>query len=700
MDDDQIDFYSALEDENPELRTMMDNWTEVNKNMIDNMEMSGLISKKRAERLRAIEDYVPWYRIQDNMEDVHSPNGAVRGLTNVAQERKFGDYETDRDIDDIVDNMLHNVMVTTRNSIRNHAANQVALAYATRNEDGRIVTFGSEARGPNGEVRANIVINGKRRIIEIKDPLIAQSVLGMESIAIPGLEIFGMIANNLRRGVTVWPQFQLKQLFMDAPTAALVSGVKDPGKVWKGTFTAFVKSLRESDPIVDNLKSYGIGGYQSVHRTPEQMYKQKIGLLEGSKLDWLTDKLDRVSDASDYAQRVAIYNRVLKETGDEMQALLQANNVIDFMKHGSGRVAQFLSRTVSFMNAYAQQIDVLAESLGAGGLKGKDRKAAAAALLKAGMMLGFWTMMYCWVIGDDDEYKKLDDQTKLRNFIVPHKLTKYIGMDHALYVPMSTSASFFFKSMPELTYNAITTQGTKNEMDNARIRKALGKAAIDALLGPNPIPTGVKPVVEIGLNHNFLTGSTVTPRGLEGLESAEQYNASTSELGKILSATTLGALNPIEADHLVRGLFGTTGAALMWGTNFFNGDRATPQAKDNPMYGGMVAPDVARGPEDLFYDLKDRAEEKDKTFNKLHERGRHEEADKYFEKNKALIEAAGYTKDVSNSLQDINKEIRRIGESAETVMTANQRRDRIKELQEMKSEMLDDIARYRRESGL
>ena len=113
-----------------------------------------------------------------------------------------------------------------------------------------------------------------------------------------------------------------------------------------------------------------------------------------------------------------------------------------------------------------------------------------------------------------------------------------------------------------------------------------------------------------------------------------------------------------------------------------------------------IAPDVARGPEDLFYDLKDRAEEKDKTFNKLHERGRHEEADKYFDKNKALIEAAGYTKDVSNALQDINKEIRRVGESAETGLTANERRDRIKELQELKSEMLDDIARYRRESGL
>lgn len=698
MDDEQIDFYSSLEDENPELRTMMDNWTAVNHNMIDNMEMSNLISKKRAAQLRSIKDYVPWYRIKDNMEEVHSPAGAVRSLTNVAQEKKFGDYETDLDIDDIVDNMLHNVMVLTRNSIRNHAANQVAMAYATRNEKGKIVRFGEEGIGPNGEVRTNVVINGKRTIIEIKDPLVAQSVLGMESVAIPGLEIFGMIANNLRRGVTLWPQFQLKQLFMDAPTAALVSGVKNPHAVYADTFRSFIKALNSNDPVVDMLKSYGIGGYQSVHRAPEQMYKQKIGLLEQNKLDKVLDVLDRVSDSSDYAQRIAIYNRVMKETnGDQLQAIMQANNVIDFMKHGSGSIAQFLSRTVSFMNAYAQQIDVLAETLASGGLKGKNRAAARAQLIKTGGLLAFYSMMYCWAVGDDDEYQKLDDQTKLRNFFISKKIT---GFKEDLLIPMSTSASFFFKSIPELTYNYIITKGTKNEHDAARVRRALGKAAIDALLGPNPVPTGVKPFVEIGLNHNFLTGSTVTPKGLEKLESAEQYNASTSELGKIISAASFGALNPIQADHLVRGLFGTTGSMVMYGSNLFNGERATPQAKDNPMYGGLVAADVARGPEDLFYDLRDRAEEKQTTFNKLHERGRHEEADKYLEKNRSLIEAAGYTTDVGNALKEINKEIRRLGESAETGLNADQRREKIKEMQLEKARILEDISRYRREYGL
>jgi len=131
MTEEQIEFYSNLETANPELRKMLDNWTKVNANMIDMMLFGKIISKKRAERLKGIKDYVPWYRIQDDMEDVHDQTsmGGVRSNTNIAKEKKFKDTEVDMDIDDIVDNMLHNVMVITRNSMRNYAANRVADAY-------------------------------------------------------------------------------------------------------------------------------------------------------------------------------------------------------------------------------------------------------------------------------------------------------------------------------------------------------------------------------------------------------------------------------------------------------------------------------------------------------------------------------------------------------------------------------------------
>jgi len=706
FNEEQIKFYGDQEKANPELRIMLDNWTKVNDNMIDMMLFSKIISEKRAKQLKGIKDYVPWYRIQDDMEDLHqaSQMGGVKRLTNVGKEKRFEDTVVVKDIDDIVDNMLHNVAMITRNSMRNYAANRVAQEYATRNKKGQIAVFPEEGRTPEGAIRTNILVNGRRIIIEIKDPLIAESVLGMENISMPAMDMLSALANGLRRGVTLWPQFQIRQLFMDAPTAALVTGLKDPTRVWAGTFRGFIKALQSDDPVVDMLKSYGIGGYQSYTRTPEIEYKQQIGLMEKNKFDALMGLLDRVGDASDYGQRVSVYNNTLRQTGDEMLALLQANNVIDFLKRGSARHAQFLTKTVSFMNAYAQQIDILAMSLVGKRLTGKARGAALAQLAKTGATFGFYVMLYSMAVGDDDEYQKLDDQTKVRNIFLSKNWT---GLDNNILIPMHTSASFMFKSIPELTYNYVTTQGTENEMDGTRLRTALREAAFDSLLGPNLISTGVKPFVEITLDRNFFTGGTVTPKGMEDLDAAEQYTAATSQLGKVISALTgipftenKRVLNPIEADHLVRGLFGTTGSAVQWLSNMFGEDRPSATTRQNPLYGSFVAPDVARGNEELFYDFKKMVDNKYETYMKLLERDKADEADKYFEKHADLISARDYVTGMEVALRDINRQIRMTGEVKDTKLSPEQRRQEIIDLQRSKQEILEGIVQMRLDSGL
>jgi len=113
------------------------------------------------------------------------------------------------------------------------------------------------------------VSKGKRVIVQIQDPLVAEAVLGMSSLDIEMFKPLALVANLTRRLITVSPTFQLKQIFQDAPTAALVSGVKNPVAVMGGVFNGFVQSLRPSDPITDILRSAGIGGFYSPARTPE-----------------------------------------------------------------------------------------------------------------------------------------------------------------------------------------------------------------------------------------------------------------------------------------------------------------------------------------------------------------------------------------------------------------------------------------------
>jgi hypothetical protein len=465
--------------------------------------------------------------------------------------------------------------------------------------------------------------------------------------------------------------------------------------VWAETFNGFVQSLKPNDPIVSMMKDFGVGGYQSYARSPEKELKLEIGIINNSKFNKLIKALDHVGDASDYGQRRAVYKRVLKETGDPLQAMLQANNVIDFLKRGSSQYAQFFSRNVAFMNAYAQQINVLAETLTGGGLKGKSREKALGLMVWAMGMLATTSIIYAFVVGDDDEYNQLDDQTKMRNYFIPKSV-----FGKSLLVPMNTSAAYFDKAIPEMIVNKIRKEGTKYSIDNTRLATALKDGAMDALLGPNPIPTALKPGVEIMFNHNFLTGGSITPRSLEKLESFRQYTADTSELGKMLSKVTGGALNPIEADHFVRSLTGTVGAVVMWGSNMFSGDRVAPEDRKNPLYGGFVAREVPRGREDLYYDLAERANEKYDTFMNLNKNQRSDEAKKYFEKNKGLIVAHGYTAGVETPLKKINAEIRRVSDLPASKMSAEAKRERMTELQNIKNNTLKDVIEVRKKAGL
>jgi len=492
--------------------------------------------------------------------------------------------------------------------------------------------------------------------------------------------------------------FQIKQVFKDAPTAALVTGVKNPfaliGGVWKG----FLTSLTNTDPVVDILKAAGIGGFHSPARTPEAEIKRRLGIMNRNVFDFVIKGLDHIGDSSDMAQRVATYKRVLAETKNETQALYQAANVINFLHHGSAGYAQAMVKVVPFMGAYLNSSDVLIRSLAGSGLKGVSRKKALARLSATTALLTFTTLLYCMLAGADPEYDELDDQTKLRNVMIPG--TK-------IMMPMNTSAAWIFKAIPELIYNTVTREGTENELDRRRVRKALADAARDMLLGPEPVPAGAKPIIEVLLDRNFYTGRTVIPEGLKDVAAARQYTESTSELGKALSALMSipgtddkRILSPIEADHLVRGIFGSAGAMAQWASNSIGviaETRPEPTARETPVIGGFLREDIPRGREDLFYDFKKEVFEKYKTYKNMIDQEDFDAADAYQDKHGDVAAMYQYINETEASLGEINSEIRRIALTRSKDMTPKERRQEIDELRRIKLEILDPVKELRRE---
>lgn len=773
MSEEEIDEFISMDVDHPELRDILKNFNAVNQNLLRVWREVGLLSQARYEALSNIKDYVPWNRIMSDEDDLHSPvQATTRSRANIAKEKLFkkgkptvitsfttkegeqvyriqptstlqvtlngevlspelydaevngkvtinvplqdGDdlvFEGNREIENIIDNMTRNVMRMTMNAVSKYAANTIVREYATRDAEGKIRTYPKpeQERG-----RFYFIVNGRRVVVEIKDPLLAEAIFGMRNVDLAMIKPLQAAANMTRRFITTDPMFQLFQLFKDAPLAGLISGVKNPFIVYANVFASFAKALVSPTVVAATkklpggpievaetmriLRAAGIGGYYQQSRTAEAEVKRRIGIMNNNVLSWVGKALDHIGDASDYAQRMAIYDRIMSETGDEALALYQAANVLNFLRHGSGQIAQILVKTVPFANAYANSTDVLFQAMAGGGLKGRSRKASIALFFSYGSLLAATTLLYVMLVGDDEEYLKLDDQTKLRHYIIP-------GTD--IKLPMNTSAAFFFKALPEALYNAYINAATKDETDAKRLRTALKEAAADMLLGPETVPSALKPAIEIGLNRNFFTGRNVVPKNLEDVEAAEQYLGTTSEAGKFLSSLTgtdkTRLLNPIEADHIIRGLFGSVGAIVQWASNVLTDaaeTKPTPEKKDLPMVGRLFLPEVARGHEEWFYNFKKDVDKVWNTYQLKVKREKYDEAEAYLEQNEETLKYHATVMMLSEQLQKINASIKYFETSVDKDLKPDERREEINEAKRLKQEVLEDIARIRKDHEL
>jgi hypothetical protein len=214
--------------------------------------------------------------------------------------------------------------------------------------------------------------------------------------------------------------------------------------------------------------------------------------------------------------------------------------------------------------------------------------------------------------------------------------------------------------------------------------------------------------LEVAINHSFFTGRPVIPEGMKDLEAAEQYTAATSELGKRMSAMleipgTDGkrVISPIQADHLIRGIFGTAGAMGQWVSNSIGAmaeTRPAPTDRETPITGSFLRPEIPRGREDLFYDFKERVDKKYATYMKMVEREDDQAADAYLEKHGDLVGMKDYITETEEELKEINAEIRRIGTTRSKDMSPEERRKEMDDYQRLKLEILEPVKEMRREA--
>jgi hypothetical protein len=500
---------------------------------------------------------------------------------------------------------------------------------------------------------------GKKVSYRTPDQLLISALTSLNMPELPFMGLISAPANALRNLVTKDPGFMMVNLMRDSLSAYITSGVNITPIA--GSAQQFVKGLMKQSPAMEAILNAGIGGgyefSQNIERSGANLFadlQKKAGNgpkgIKGFATS-LWDALETGTTASDMATRALIYERVMKETGDEAEALKRALEVMNFNRKGRSAVVRILTAAVPFLNARIQGLDVFFRagiSPAYRSLKGlpvtEQEKAIMRRFWIRGSTMMALSVMYYFAVSDDDDYKKQEEETKDNYWIVPSTSIK-IG------TPFEVGT--LFKTIPERIAAYATGKDTGEDFAKAMYR------AFNTTIPISPtayIPQVFKPMLEYSTNFNFFTMRPIVGQGMEGVEAKYQVGPSTSltfqELGKMLN------VSPLKAEQMYKGYTGTMGMYLVdlmdavMETSGVN-PKATKRFEQLPIIKRFALDPEARGNVTKYYELRNSVHTAVATANML-ERTDPKEFAEYFEDNIALLAHKDYVNDMYKTLKEYN----------------------------------------------
>ena len=704
----------ALAQQYPELGRISNLVTQFQNRNVDLLEQTGVISKEEADEYRSRDWYVPLNRVFEEGEV--NNNGSkeyFRGFSDIGQQEKFRGSE--RQIDNVLNNLLSkhfwSVNAALRNNAHTKAANYVGITEKEADgvtevldESGKpiLVTYNSK---PKNKITAPLFIDGEMKYVEYSDPLYAIAVQGPESPLIE-TKLFARAANLLRTLITANPIFQTYQVFNDSISAAAYSGVNRPFELMGRVMTSYAEILADpNSPIIQQMRRAGItGGYGLSATEISEKTRRQYGLDDNNVKDKTLDFFDNLASYSDLAQRKALFEQSLLETGgvrqpdgtivggNQILAINRALNIINWQQRGSSPTVRLIAHTVPFANAYLQGMEILAKVMSGKFLTPLEKKKARNLFFVTGLKMMALNLMYSMLVSGEDDYEERDEREKLRFYIVP-------GTGFRL--PVRAELSLLFKAAPELAYDIITKQGTDNAYDARRIRQAISTSIGDAMAGPNLMPQLFKPTIEVITNHNFFTGRDIVASGYRKQETELQFNESTSEFSKMLGQT--GIVSPLNADHFIKGTLGTVGSLSLYlfdsmANLLYDNKLPTTDISRVPGIGTIMYSPNGRNQMNQFYDFKEVSDRVTSSLNNYIDQGDKVKVRKYAKDNAKIISLRGQVNRIDNQLEKI-RDIRKAVIKS-TRLSANEKRERLNKLDKAMNNIVNNISKLRNAADL
>ena len=577
----------------PEMRKVFNqahkDWREFNKAILDFGEQTGIVDPEQ-RKLFESDDYVPFYRVDEEVDRVTAPSGK-RGLADQSsgiRRLKGGAGKMD-----ILENMARNVNHMITSGYKNAAMQKVRditinaaleevphnfkpVGISNEQMKRALTNLGLKVEGMTAEQMAqysnlftavapqgaNIISvreGGKAKYYEVTDPQLLEAIAGVGPETMDAIvNILGWPKRVFTAAVTSTPNFVMTNFVRDVMgnyvQMAKATGRNDTPTIVKDvlTFRPFFKafqgamrSVRNDAMAVDYHVAGGMmGGYDNSR--PESVAKnmrkmEKAGTIVNSPKK-LWEMYEKLLTASEQATRMGVYEDVLKHTGDPVEAAYQSNDVLNFSRRGGNRLVKWLMAVTPFLNARVQGLDRMVRG-------GKENPKAF--MLKGALLVGA-TMALMAMNADDERYWALPEHERDSFWIVFAGDTRY-------RIPKPFELGALFGTIPERAFEALYRD---DRMFGNRMQFMLSNTfAAD-------VPQFLKPVWEDQTNMNSFTQRPIVPQSLQRLEANQQYSTTTPEWIKDASKALPEAApewmrSPVRLQHMIEAYTGTVGQYIV-----------------------------------------------------------------------------------------------------------------------------------------
>jgi hypothetical protein len=672
-------YAAELEKKYPEFKQVQENWIKYNNGLMKYAVDTGVLSQEKAAEFMRYSDYIPFYRQIDG-ETTVGPK-LFQNISGVTPPKKLKGIKEGQEapLADFLETIVRNTQSIIQSGMKNTAA-QRAVGAALQLKTAQKRNDVSYAPGV-----VTVLERGKPVSYDVSDQLFIDAVKSLNLPELPFLSIFSAPADLLRNMVTKDPGFMMANLMRDSLSAWVTSGAKMTPIA--STISNFGKAIGGKDPAYIALRNAGvIGGYEfaSDIKTSGAILgaslRRATGTEQGSEkalkpFTSLWRGLEKGTEASDAATRMAVYKSTLERTGNEAEAIYRAMEVLNFNRKGNLAIVRILTAAVPFLNARMQGLDVFYRAA-----FGKMASADAAAIQRSFFIRGSTLMalsaMYWFLTHDDEEYLRQEQETRDNNWLFPSA---------GIRIPIPFEVGVLFKTIPERLLEYSFGNDTGKDLADSMKRNLISTFAF------NPIPQTFLPLVEARTNYSFFTMRPIVGQGMEGVAKEYQVSPGTSEFAKVIGKA-IGE-SPIMVDHIMQGYTGSMGMyavdlidAILLGND--SSPKPAKRFEQMPVIKRFALDKEAKGTVTSYYDLKNSVDEVVRTVNLMERTGAGEDLGAYMEKNAQLFGMRNYISSVEKQMKVMREAAIQIRSSD---MSPEEKRDSLLAITQAQNAMTSSI---------